>query len=120
LHLQASALRDRILKAAEVIAASPDGATVRAAIPFALLLVAGEMAVRFELITAGTPVKEAVQWAWERFKRSSDAAALDPDAQTIANIHRWIAERWDVTLRSGSRSRSGSRGGVLAAWLGPN
>jgi phage/plasmid primase-like uncharacterized protein len=99
LHLQASALRDRIFKAAEVIAASTDGATVRAAIPFALLLVAGEMAVKFELLPAGTPVKEAVQWAWERFKRSSDAAALDPEAQTIANIQRWIAERWDVTVR---------------------
>lgn len=99
LHLQAAALRDRIFKAAEAIAASPDGATVRAAIPFALLLVAGEMAVSFELLPSGTPVKDAVQWAWDRFKGSSDAAALDPDAQTIANIQRWIAERWDVTVR---------------------
>ena len=61
------------------------------AIPFAILLVAGEMAVTFELVPAETPVKEAVQWAWDRFKRSSDAAALDPDAQTIANLQRWIA-----------------------------
>ena len=103
LHRQASALRDRIFKAAEAIAGSPDGATVRAAIPFALLLVAGELAVSFGLVPAETPVKEAVQWAWDRFKRSSDAAALDPDAQTIANLQRWTAERWDVTLRSVDR-----------------
>jgi hypothetical protein len=99
LHRQAGALRERINKAAALIADSTDGAMVRAAVPFALLLVAGEMAVRFGVLPAETRVKEAVQWAWERFKRSSDAAALDPVAQTIANLQRWIAERWDVTIK---------------------
>jgi putative DNA primase/helicase len=51
------------------------------------------------LIPADTAVKEAVTWAWERFKQSSDAAALDPEAQMIANLRQWIAERWDVTIK---------------------
>jgi len=41
-----------------------------------------------------------VQWAWERFTRSSDADALTPDEQAIASIRAWIAERWDVTIKS--------------------
>lgn len=41
-----------------------------------------------------------VQWCWERFSRSSDADALTPDEQAIANIRAWIAERWDVTIKS--------------------
>ena len=99
LHRQASALRERIFKAAGFIAGTTDSKTVRAAIPFALLLVAGELAVRFELAPADTRIEEAVQWAWDRFKRSSDAAALDPETQTITNLRQWIAERWDVTIK---------------------
>jgi hypothetical protein len=99
-HRQAPALRDRILKAAEALAGTTDGATVRAARPFALLLVAGESAVFFGLLPAETPVKDAVQWAWDRFKKSSDAAALDPETQAITNIRQWVAERWDVTIKS--------------------
>src|SRR5256885_14727283 len=112
LHRQASALRERIHKAASIIADTPDGATVRAAIPFALLLVAGEMAVTFGLVPSETPVKDAVQWAWDRFRRSSDAAALDPDSQTISNIQRWVAERWDVTVRSVNAPHANNREAV--------
>jgi hypothetical protein len=72
---------------------------VRAAIPFALLLVAGKMAVEFGLLPAGTRVKEAVRWGWERFRQSSDAAALDPVTQTISNLRQAIAENWDVTIK---------------------
>jgi hypothetical protein len=31
---------------------------------------------------------------------SPDAEALTPDEQAIANIRAWIAERWDVTIKS--------------------
>src|SRR6185295_4645573 len=41
-----------------------------------------------------------VRWAWERFQRSSDAEALTPDEQAIASLRAWIAERWDVTIKS--------------------
>jgi hypothetical protein len=99
LHRQGPALRERVFKAADVIADSNDGALVRAATPLALLLVAGEMAVRFGLLPADTPVKEVVQWGWDRFQRSSDAAVLDPQTQTISSLRQWIAERWDVTIK---------------------
>jgi hypothetical protein len=100
LHRQAPALRDRILKAARVLAGEDkDSAIVRAAVPLALLMIAGELAKNFGLIPSTTAVKEAVQWAWNRFRQSSDAAALDPETQTIAQLRAWIAERWGVTIK---------------------
>lgn len=36
---------------------------------------------------------------WRRFGASSDALALDPPAQVVANLRNWIAERWGVTVK---------------------
>ena len=72
---------------------------VRAAIPFALLLIAGELAKSFGLIPASTAVEDAIIWAWRRFRSSSDSLALDPEAHAIANMRAWIAERWEVTIK---------------------
>ena len=105
LHLQGAALRDRVLKAARTIAGGEtkggekDSALIRAAIPLALLMIAGEMAKGFGVIPASVPVQEAVRWAWRRFTQSSDAAALDPETQAISSLRTWIAERWDVTIK---------------------
>jgi hypothetical protein len=41
-----------------------------------------------------------VLWAWGRFLASSDAVALDPEAQAITGLRTWIATRWDVTVKS--------------------
>jgi hypothetical protein len=72
---------------------------VRAAIPLALLMIAGELTRNFGLIPGETPVRDAVCWAWDRFRASSDAAALDPETQIVACLRAWIAERWGVTIK---------------------
>jgi hypothetical protein len=101
LHRQAGELRERILAASRRIAGDDtDSATMRAACPFALIWICGELAKRFALIPQATPVQEAVVWAWERFRRSPDAIALDPDAQVLGSVRGWIAERWNVTIKS--------------------
>ena len=102
LHRQAAALRDRVLKAARVLAGGDDtdSAMVRAASPLALLMIAGQLAKNFGLIPPGTAVQDAVKWGWDRFRQSSDATALDPEVQVIGSIRGWIAERWDVTVKS--------------------
>jgi hypothetical protein len=110
IHRQATALRDRVMATTHKIAGEgADSAKVRAAIPFALLLIAGELAKAFGIIPQYAAVAEAVDWAWDRFQKSTDSRALDPEAQALANLHRWIAERWDVTIQSiqiaGSYSR---------------
>lgn len=103
LHRDAVALRKRVSDAAQEIAGDgADSARLRAAIPFALLLIAGELAKGFGILPEEASVNEAVVWAWGRFLQSSDSLALDPEAQAIANLRRWIAERWDVTLKSTS------------------
>src|SRR5205085_7679595 len=80
LHLQAGELRNRINTAARKLAGEEaDSARIRAAMPFALLCIAGQLAKTFRLIHGEAAVKEAVRWAWERFEKSSDALALDPE-----------------------------------------
>jgi hypothetical protein len=102
LHRQAAALRKRVDAGAQEIAgADADGAKLRAAIPFALLLIAGEMAKAFGIIpNCSATVRDAVMWAWGRFQQSSDGLALEPEAQVVVNLRRWTAERWNVTIKS--------------------
>ncbi|MBF0561008.1 MAG: hypothetical protein HQL37_03110 [Alphaproteobacteria bacterium] len=100
-HRTPERLREAVLLAARQIAGQgSDSARVRAAQPFALLLVAGELAKSFAVIPAIADIKAMVTWAWQRFESSSDAAVLNPEDQPINNIRSYVAERWDVTVRS--------------------
>jgi uncharacterized protein DUF927 len=98
-------LRERVIRAADQLSGhQADSTKKRAAIPFALLFVAGELARSFELIPEGTDVAGAVQWAWQQFLKSSDAAALAPEEQAIENIRCWIFHRFNVTLKDVAES----------------
>ena len=99
-HRNPEALRHEILRAAGKIAEDTAGALVRAAVPFALLLVAGELAKAFGVLPSIADVRNAVLWAWERYVGSSEAAALNPAEQAISNLRTWIAERLHVTVKS--------------------
>lgn len=100
-HEAPDALRELVIEAARKIAGEKaDAARLRAATCLALPLVAGRLAQDFDLIPWSLDLDRVVYWAWERFTRSSDADALAPDEHAIANIRAWIAERWDVTIKS--------------------
>lgn len=104
-------LREKILAQAKRIAGTgADSTQARAAIPFALLRAAGEMAKRYGLLPPETSVVGSVDWAWGRFMKSSDARALDPQEQVIANLRSYIVQRWAVTVR-----HVGSGGGAQRA-----
>jgi hypothetical protein len=102
-------LRRQVNRAAGLIAQETVGTRIRAATPFALLLVAGELAKALDIIPATADVGKAVLWAWERYLGSSEAVALDPAEQVLSHLRTWIAERWDVTVKS-----------VDAAWDDPD
>lgn len=93
-------LRRQINRAASLIAREEVGTRVRAATPFAILLVAGELAKALEVVPPAAGIRAAVLWAWERYLGSSEAIALDPAEQTVSHLRTWIAERWDVTVKS--------------------
>lgn len=96
LHRQADQIRQGINQTADKIAGpGADSAMRRAALPFAILLSAGRLARSFGLLPANVDVEGAVKWAWSRFGTSSDAAALDPETQAVANLRSWVAERWN-------------------------
>ncbi len=99
LHLRPEEIRQGIQKAAHAIAGpGADGKHVRAAIPFAILSTAGSMAKRLGILPAEVEVSPAIRWAWDRFIKSTDAVALDPEQQAVANLGAWIAERWGSTI----------------------
>lgn len=101
LHHAPDVLRDRILEQArELVGGRSDSARLRAATSLALPLIAGRLAQDFNLLPWSIDIEAPVRWAWERFEKSSDAEALTPDEQAIASLRAWIAERWDVTIKS--------------------
>jgi hypothetical protein len=71
-------LRRQVNRAAGLIAQEAVGTRIRAATPFALLLVAGELAKALDIIPAAADIRKAVLWAWERYLGSSEAVALEP------------------------------------------
>ena len=96
LHLRAEEIRQGINQTADALAGpGADSAMRRAALPFAVLMNAGRMACSFGILPANVDVKTAVDWAWGKFGVSTDAAALDPEAQAVNNLRTWVAERWD-------------------------
>lgn len=101
LHHKPDALRDRVMDFARRLAGErADAARLRAATCLALPHVAGQLAQDFDILPWSIDIEGPVRWAWERFQKSSDAEALAPDEQAIANLRSWIAERWDVTIKS--------------------
>lgn len=101
LHRAPDGLRERVMDFARRLAGEhADAARLRAATCLALPYIAGQLAQDFDLIAWSIDIKAPVQWAWERFQKSSDAEALTPDEQAIAHLRAWIAERWDVTIKS--------------------
>ncbi len=101
LHVHGQELRDTInAAAADLAGPNAEGARVRAALPFAVVNVAGELAKRFRLLPQNAHIKEAVQWAWGRYLDSSGARVLSPEADAVDHMRRWLIERWDVTVRS--------------------
>ncbi len=100
-HERASEVKEGINELARRLAGSgADAARIRAALPLAILTMAGGMAQTYELLPAGQMLRDAIRWAWTGFQESSDAAALDPAEQAISNIRTWIAERWRTSLHN--------------------
>lgn len=100
LHRRALELRERINHVAETIAGDADAATRRAALPLAVLQVAGEIARGAGLVSPEVNIGGAIAWAWSRFLTSSNAEALSPDDQSRNALRLWIMSRWNVTIKN--------------------
>jgi hypothetical protein len=100
-HLEPERLRQRISEISGKLAGEQsNSAQRRAAEPLAIIYVAGHLGIQFGLLPlAQDALHEAVQWAWHHFRESREAGDLDPTTQIVPNIRRWLAERWDVTVK---------------------
>lgn len=100
LHRQPIDLRDTINSNAGLIAGEgADAGVLRAALPFAILQTAGQIARRVGVIPEATDVPRAITWAWGKFRSSSGAVAMSPEEQAITNLRLWIADRWGSSIR---------------------
>jgi hypothetical protein len=108
-HQRASEVRDKINEVARRLAhpkvdgrpvpgAVADAAAIRAAMPLAILAIAGRLAQSFDLLPTGNAIADAVQWAWTGFHESSNAAALDPETRAVGAIQEWVAARWNTSI----------------------
>ena len=111
LHLEPDKLRAKILAAAEEIASQDkaDGARIRSAYPFALILISGGLARQFGFLPNTADIEGAVAWGWQRFAEGAGAQALDPEEHALANLRRWIAEHWDTAIKQIGSSFHSSR-----------
>jgi hypothetical protein len=93
-------LRLQIMEQARKIAGKQaDSARLRAAIPLAILYVAGLLAKRFGLLDETVPVAKAVTWAWDQSTQSANSRVLSAHDQAIANLRRGVLERLNVTIK---------------------
>ncbi|WP_155931833.1 DUF927 domain-containing protein [Methylopila sp. 73B] len=116
LHKKASEVRERIMRVGEALAGDADAATVRAATPLAVLQVAGELAREAGLICPEVNVQRAIGWAWGRFQTSTNAEALDPDAQATNNLRTWIVSRWNVSIKHVTPGAGGNPSREAEGW----
>jgi hypothetical protein len=119
LHRDPDKLRVRVLDAAANLAgAHADGTRRRAALPFALIGIGGGLAREFGILPKDARIDDAVNWGWQRYASSIEARALNPQALALANLRRWIAERWDIAIKHVSSPYRTSREAV--GWYDDN
>jgi len=124
-HKDPDPLRQRIHKTARNLASTgkvagtgplvaADATALRAALAFAIITVAGELAKTLQILPAEINVVGAAEWAWERFIDSHEAETLKPNDKALANIRNWTAELWDVEIKKTDLPYRSMRGAL--AW----
>lgn len=100
LHHKSSELNQAIRAAARRLAKSEESQLIRAAVSFALIQIAGDLAKEFDILPKEIDPLKTVAWAYKNYLKSSDSSILHPRIQIIENIQSWIATRWDVTIKT--------------------
>lgn len=100
MHKNPDAMRERInMTARAIIGKDGDGRLLRAAIPFAIVQVAGELACEFGILPQAINPGETVAWAWQASITSSDVSALDPHEAVLSHLRKWVTTRINSTIK---------------------
>ena len=93
-------LRTQILNLADELAGeNADSALRRAALPFAIVGVSGNLAQSFGFLPEKMDITAAVKWGWQHFSFSHEARALTPEDRALGNLRQWLAEHWDSAIK---------------------
>jgi hypothetical protein len=100
-HRDPDPLRERIARETRRLAGEDaDSVRLRAAMPLAVISVAGALVAAFGIVPElGPKLADAVDWAWARFADSREAEVLDSEGRAVDTLGLWIAEHWDVALK---------------------
>ena len=118
LHLKPEELRLRVQAAAKNLAGdNGDGSLERAAMPLAMIQVAGELAQEYEILPQ-YDLAASIQWAWSSYLASADAASLDLTQNCIDALENYLASNWNVTIKDLRGEERSSREAV--GWYDDN
>jgi hypothetical protein len=117
-HRDPEPVKQRIDAAARKLAGeAADGVWIRAAMPLAIISVAGQLATQLEILPE-LDLADAVNWAWAQFVVSREADTLDSITLAIHNLRDWIPEHWNTSIRHISDDRVLTRD--AAGWYDDN
>lgn len=89
-HRNGAELRKKIDAAAKVLAGDVNPAQVRAARVFALVQIAGELAVDAGLLPDAGKIAGAVKTAWETFIESDEGRATEGESSLLDGFKSWV------------------------------
>ena len=76
-----------------------DSAIRRAALVFALLKVAGKLAIEFGILPTSPALDNAIHWAWAKFCNSPEGDKLDPVEVSIERLKGLVTTEWNIGVR---------------------
>jgi hypothetical protein len=94
-------LRQKIYEVARtLVGGQSDSSVERAALPLAVLRVAGHLAREFSLLPPETNIDGAIEWAWKNFRGSAECQSLDTDSMVVQNIQSWLLKHWGSSIHN--------------------
>lgn len=99
-HNRTDELYERVNCAVSSIVGDASGGMVRrAALPFALIQVAGELAVEYDILPQSLDVQDTIKWAWDSYCQSGDVVTLSTLEQIKECLVEWVTSRMGNTLK---------------------
>jgi putative DNA primase/helicase len=93
------ALFAKVMDTVDIIAGPGAEAPMRrAAVPFAVMGVAGDVAKAAGVIPVKADLQGAIEWAWTSYLSSSEAEPLNPMARAIDRMRETLQRDWDVEI----------------------
>lgn len=100
LHVNSDGLQRRIDAVAAKLAGEANSELRRAAIPFAIVACAGEMAKKAGILPETLDVGATINWGWNQFRSNNEGTGGDRKDEALDSFNAWISRNWNLTVVS--------------------